>query len=708
MHTETLSTRHRRRLAFAGLLLCVALGWLLGQSIISTAEGVGPLTVDDSGHWFEYAGNGEPYFLAGSGGPEGFLYESDARKQSIVDQLIEHDVRAVYVHAVRAFGGDGGADQHPFLDRANPSAGVDPDVLDNWDAYLSQLDDAGIVVWFHLYDDGARPFGACNPDLPGAERAFVRTIVERFRSYQHLVWLPTEEHQVKGCADGATDIAKAEALAAEIRRRDDVHPLGVHHNNGQSNQYLGNTDIDVFAQQTCGRTSVRSPGGLHSESAFGEDVYVMAECHPWHKELLAAGDRTTIRRSLWGSVLGGGYVLLYDAFEATDPTPAMLADIGRINEFMDRTSFSEMAPADGLATAGTRWVLGNPELDVYVLYASDGPDRMGVEGLTAGTYRVLWFDPVDGSGLDQTVTVAGGTTSFAVPAGLGDEIVVSVERQGDAPTTTTTTIAPTTVAPTTTTIAPTTVAPTTTTTVGADGSFGPIDDAYLENGRGIDREVLRVETGTRERVTYLRFDVGDTDLTAGARLALTVADDPGAGTLTVHQGSSTGWSEADLGAANAPTAGAVLGSTSGTFTEGATIEIDLAPTTADGGLLELVVRTDSGGSRDASFHSAETDDGPVLTVGATGDGPVPTTTTTTTTTTEVPVTTTTTTPAGPPASIGESADGTSAVYTELPRGTERRRWVDCDPHDAEGVWVCATFDIRSAEQLRGAHDAAIP
>ena len=124
----------------------------------------GPLTVDESGHWFEYADTGEPYFMAGSGGPEGFLYYSDQRKQEIVDDLIEHDVRAIYIHAVRSNGGDGGGDENPFVGN-DPTKGVDPAVLDQWDSYLSQLDAAGIVTWFHLYDDGARPFGACNTCL---------------------------------------------------------------------------------------------------------------------------------------------------------------------------------------------------------------------------------------------------------------------------------------------------------------------------------------------------------------------------------------------------------------------------------------------------------------------------------------------------------------------------------------------------------------
>ncbi|MEO1061609.1 MAG: hypothetical protein AAFZ07_09340 [Actinomycetota bacterium] len=423
---------HRPLIWLAGTALVFV--WLATRALTSSgAAGEGPITVDDSGHWFEYSGNGEPYFMAGSGGPEGFLYYPADRKQDIVDQLIEHDVRAIYLHAVRSDGGDGGPDEQPFVDPANPSAGVDPDVLDDWDSYLSQLDAAGITIWFHLYDDGARPFGACNTDLPQAERDFVETVVTRFRDYQHLVWLPTEEHKMKACADADTDIAKAEALAAEIREHDDVHPLGVHHNNGESNQYLGNTDIDVFAQQICGSPSVRSVDGIHAAAERGEDVYVMAECHPWHKDLLGDGDRTTLRQTFWASVMAGGYVLFYDAWESNDPTPEMLADLGRINAFMDTTRFSEMEPRDDLAAADTRFVLANPGEHIFVLWANEDPDALGVTGIDPGTYRLGWFDPVDGTTVTETVEVMDDSASFPVPAGFGAEAVVSVEPPDGTP-----------------------------------------------------------------------------------------------------------------------------------------------------------------------------------------------------------------------------------------------------------------------------------
>ncbi|MEM8905122.1 MAG: hypothetical protein AAGF02_15575, partial [Actinomycetota bacterium] len=115
MTTSPVRSRRTRRTGLS-LIAAVALVLVwLGTQASGAVDGEGPITVDESGHWFEYSGNGEPYFMAGSGGPEGFLYYDDDRKQSIVDQLIEHDVRAFYHPAVRSDGGDGGPTENPFV-----------------------------------------------------------------------------------------------------------------------------------------------------------------------------------------------------------------------------------------------------------------------------------------------------------------------------------------------------------------------------------------------------------------------------------------------------------------------------------------------------------------------------------------------------------------------------------------------------------------
>ena len=50
-------------------------------------------------------------------------------------------------------------------------------------------------------------------------------------------------------------------------------------------------------------------------------------------------------------------------------------------------------------------MLADPADGLYVLYANEASGALGVSGMTSGTYRLSWFDPVDGSTTEQVVEV---------------------------------------------------------------------------------------------------------------------------------------------------------------------------------------------------------------------------------------------------------------------------------------------------------------
>ncbi len=412
----------------------------------------GPLTVSADGQWFAYRDSGEPFFMAGVGGPEGFLYETDARKQAIVDQLIDSGANALYMHTIRSFAGDGYDFEDPFNTNEDINSGVDATVLDNWRGFLDQLDANRIVSWIHIIDDTARPWG-CDVPLPQTAKDYIETIVTRFRDLDHLVWLSGEEFRMGVCSN-AEDEALMRAIAAEIRQHDPVHPIGVHHNNGQSMAFGGDPNINVFAQQICGNAAVRNPQGIHAAAERGDWVYVMAECHPWHLNLLHDNDRTAIRESNWATAMAGGYVLLYNAYECAhagrlcsrnasgdpaqandphDPSAAILADLKRIQDFMLLADFSQLLPNDGLASADSDWVLANPAAGRYAAYSRQNPTALSVAGLDDGlTYALTWFDPI--TGLQISETKMGAERPFDVPPSLGDEVALSIAQQsGDPP-----------------------------------------------------------------------------------------------------------------------------------------------------------------------------------------------------------------------------------------------------------------------------------
>jgi len=425
----------------------------LPESQFVPANGPGDkLTVDASGQWFERQESGTPVFMAGVGGPEGFLFETDARKQEIVDQLVEQEVNALYFHSLRSFQGDGYSFEDPFVVNEDVTSAVDPAVLDNWRFYLDQLDENDIISWFHILDDTARPWG-CNVPLSADAKRYIDAVVNRFKDLDNLVWLAGEEFLMGSCSD-AQDRALMRAIAAEIRLHDPVHPIGVHHNNGQAMQFAAPDEpvINVFAQQICNNANVRNPAGIHAAAQRGDWVYAMAECHPWHLQLLHADKRRMLRLSNWATAMAGGYVLMYNAYECQergklcsldingnpvspndphDPSSGMLGDLRRLREFMEASRFSELSPADPRATDDTDWVLANDSAGAWIAYANNTPDVMGVSGLGNAELRLRWFNPASGA---EVIQLASSQDSpFAVPGSLGEEVALFIERTGGSP-----------------------------------------------------------------------------------------------------------------------------------------------------------------------------------------------------------------------------------------------------------------------------------
>jgi hypothetical protein len=416
-------------------------------SVVPPVSGSGKLIIDPASvHHFVYDrdkdgdGQRDPAYLAGVGGPEGFLYLSAARKQFIIDKLLStasvgSPVNGLYFHSTRAFGGDGKSFESPFIVDTDPRSGIDMTKLADWFVDLKRLDDAGVTLWFTLFDDHAVPYGCkYNDDY----KAYATTIVNHFKELKHLIWVTQEEYRwtdgsQAACTQADNDERQV-GLGAAIRAADAVHPIATHHMGGQAMQFPSDPNIRVFGQQT----TVKSPADMHDKAGkqgWGNWVYVMAEGHPWHKERIAAGDRDALRKSHWATAMSGGYVMMYDSFESHDPTDAMLDDLRRLKVFMEATAFNRMAPLFGSALTdarldNTKYLLSNSSQGLYILYGEFDAGKMGVRGAPAGTYALRWFDPASGQTVEQTGTVAAdGIASFTKPASFGTEVALYLRKQ---------------------------------------------------------------------------------------------------------------------------------------------------------------------------------------------------------------------------------------------------------------------------------------
>lgn len=353
----------------------------------------------------------------------------------MIRALAGSGANVIYVQAVRSHGGDGDPTHNPFRG-GDPSRGVNPAVLEQWSTWFEALDEAGVIVFLVLYDDGARPFGNEGAALPDAERRFVRRIVDRFERRRNLVWCVAEEYrEAFGEVPG-----RVRALAAAIARYDDHgHPIAVHHAKGDlTMDFRGDSAVGVFALQS----GASSPEALHADvrhavrDAEGRWPVVLSE--NWnrregdHPGALVRGDRRGLRQRNWAAAMAGGHVMVLGAWGRAGlhraPTPEMLADLGRQRSFFEATDFSGLRSQDDRARGSTRWVLSDGSRKA-LLYASEPGEPLGLAGLEGGRYVLGWLDPASGARRSETLRHEGGVARFERPAGFGPEAALRLSRE---------------------------------------------------------------------------------------------------------------------------------------------------------------------------------------------------------------------------------------------------------------------------------------
>ncbi|MBI4580786.1 MAG: hypothetical protein HY718_13850 [Planctomycetes bacterium] len=403
---------------------------LLGMILVCTGGCLGqPVTgqiVVDPQHpaWFMYQGGG-PFFMCGPGDPEGFLYRGTRNangsrsgdQMTLIQKLSGTGANCIYLMAIRSHGGDGDATQNPYVD-SDLTKGLDDDILNQWETWFTAMDNSGIVIFFFLYDDSASPFGNDLPaggQLKPAEATFVDAMVSRFKHHRHLIWCVAEEY------GEALTPAHAAKVAERIHQQDDRHhPVAIHQNSGTSFDFNGNPNFQQFAVQW----NVSTAEELHAGAlAARADVGGLVNINM--SEFAGADTGATLRRKLWAIALGSAYAMVLDMDIASTPL-ADLQDCGRLVAFMQAARCNETVPHDELAREATDYVLADPG-SVYIAYSDTG-GRLAVL-MTAGRYRVRWYDPASGNWTDQGVrAVSDGAQTFASPWDDGIEAAVYLER----------------------------------------------------------------------------------------------------------------------------------------------------------------------------------------------------------------------------------------------------------------------------------------
>jgi hypothetical protein len=407
-----------------------AIAAVLGSVCLPSALRASPITSDPGDPVWLYQ-SGSPFFFCGPGDPENFLHRGstlpDGTRSGDQDQIIQKlagtGANSLWMTAVRSHGGDGDATENPFLDH-DPALGVNPAVLDQWDAWIETLDAAGIVTFFVFYDDGSNVWGS-GTAVPAAEAEFFAAVVERLDRHDHLIWCIAEEYQE------ALPPARVSALAALIDANDDHdHPIAVHQTPGTTFHFADDPVIDCFAMQSAGGDT---PASLHDkvleakEIADGRYNVTMSETVGHYT------DRESTRKLNWAAAMGGAYVMVQAMDVAGTPVEA-LEDCGRLVDFFRSTPFHVMESRDATARGETEFVLGDPDVG-FIAYSANATVNLGINIPPAGvgTYELTWMNCETGFTVVQPdVDLGEGDEILPKPTGIGTEAVLYAVLEGGA------------------------------------------------------------------------------------------------------------------------------------------------------------------------------------------------------------------------------------------------------------------------------------
>lgn len=404
------------------------------------------------GH-LKYNGGG-PVFLSGPDNPEDFLFRgtlnadgtrSGGGQTEMIDRMARAGVNAFHCQLTRMkrcnYKGEGDDTHTPFVNH-DPSQGLNQDVLNQWDGWLEEFEQKGIVVHLEFYNDATDvemmgwtldPEGNLHPD----ERRWIEGIVKRFKHRRNILW---------GIEESCNKLPKSRTphfkKIGELIATTDGHNHPIVQSFVVPNDPEGDFPADgITSDEYVGDPHVRVvtwlhvvPHGADFERQHQEYLrlyerdaprFVVMKNETYHHPR----QRPQSRRYMWSCAMTGMHCLeaYHHADRASDES--ILRDDGRINTFMEQTDFHRMKPRDDLAAGSTRWVLANPG-DSYIAYTYDYSGPMGVKNMAAGTYDLMWFDTVDGDTVTQRgVWVPSGDVTWTKPDSISSEIALYIKRQ---------------------------------------------------------------------------------------------------------------------------------------------------------------------------------------------------------------------------------------------------------------------------------------
>ena len=409
--------------------------------------------------YLKYNGGG-PAYLAGPDNPEDFFFRGDLNpdgtrsgdQQQIIDLLAQTGVNAFHALMFRMrrcnFKGEGDDTHTPFIGH-DPAKGLNKAVLDQWDKWIGQLEDLGVALHLEFYNDATDvelmgwtldAGGNLHPD----EQRFITGIVNRFKHRKNILW---------GIAESANKASPSrtrhfQKIAEVIARTDN-------HNHPVVQSFVTPNDPDedfpkggAMPADYAGDPHIRVVTWLHvvphgddfdmhyNELLFyrklAADTFIVMKNETFDRPYTRTGNDALRRRYTWCAAMAGLHSLEAGHNASRPANAPRLREDAFLSRFMEQTDYYRLRPRRDLAAGSTKWVLANPGSS-YIAYTYSATGPLGLKGITAGTYDLVWLDTINGASVVQkAVRAPDGEVKWTKPASLGEEVALYVTRTSSA------------------------------------------------------------------------------------------------------------------------------------------------------------------------------------------------------------------------------------------------------------------------------------
>ena len=360
-------------------------------------------------HFLQFS-NGEYWLKGGANEPEDFLVPGVnagfSSKEAAIDFLANKGINSIYL-MLDNIDGDR-QNIWPWIGATQAEAKQNHERFDvtrlaGWEDTFEMIQDRGLVLHIVFEDDSA--WTGFNRQL------YYREMIARFGHFNGLYWNLAEEYNE---VYSASEIKSYAQIFSDLDAYN--HPLTVHQQGGLSNwePFLGDSNFDLTSFQT--ESTPQNDAAIDWYQNVEDSGRIVPVAFDESTRLLSASERDLFRHIAWSIYTGGANYETYTRLGSAGypEYEQIFADIGRARELLSGLDFWKMRPRNDLLTSGEGYVLAE-EGKTYLVFLPTGGSISVNLSVYENNYYASWFNPRDGSFIEDSEVTGGGEEMFNAP-----------------------------------------------------------------------------------------------------------------------------------------------------------------------------------------------------------------------------------------------------------------------------------------------------